>query len=236
MSLDVIVLSKDRPDLFASCLTHVEVQGVDYQGWLVDNGTDEETADMAERAGWNVISPGRNTSFSEGNNLAIAASSGDRALLLNNDALLRRGALAAMVAHEGPIVGALITNGNGVVGHAGGQFWRGVPRHKGRGTSPAEWECHACPWVTFAAALITREVFASGVTFDEGYWYGFEDVDFCLTAAQAGFGTAVCADASVAHNESQTRGLGGGDPINGERFYRKWANNMPVPATTPAQG
>lgn len=223
VTVDVIVLSKDRPDLFSTMLERIEMQGVPHQGWLVDNGTDGDTAATATAAGWNVISPGHNTGFAEGNNLAIAASTGDRILLLNNDAFLYPGALAAMVAHDEPIVGALIVNG-GVVNHAGGQFWRGGPRHEGRGTNPATWGCHPCPWVTFAAALIDRGVLDAGVTLDEGYWYGYEDVDFCLAAARSGFEAVVCVDAVVAHRESQTRGRG--DTINRERFFRKWPPEM----------
>lgn len=222
MTVDIIVLSKDRPDLFATCLERVEAQNVDYQGWLVDNGTDGGTADLARSHGWNVITPGRNTGFSEGNNLAAAAASGERMLLLNNDAYLGRGALAAMLRHDEPVVGAVMTDGRGTVGHAGGTLYMGIPKHQGRGTAPTVWACHACEWVTFAAVLIAREAFNAVGGLDEGYWYGFEDVDFCLAAGRAGYPTVVCADALVAHRESQTRGPGGGDPKNRERFYQKW--------------
>lgn len=228
VSVDVVVLSKDRPDLFTACLAHVVAQEVPYQGWLVDNGTDGKTAEVAERHGWNVISPGRNTGFSEGNNLAFAASSAERVLLLNNDACLHPGALSAMLAHDDGIVGAVIVNGRGVVGHAGGVLWRGIPKHRGRGSAPSGWVCHSTEWVTFAAALISRDAFAAVGGLDEGYWYGFEDVDFCLAAQRSGFSTTVCADAVVTHDESQTRGPGGGDPGNRERFYRKWPTGVTV--------
>lgn len=220
MTVDVVVLSKDRPDLFAACVAHVDAQGVPYQGWLVDNGTDGTTADIARGHGWNVLSPGRNTGFSEGNNLAVAASSGDRVLLLNNDAYLQPGALRAMLGHDDGIVGALITGSDGIVGHAGGTMYHGLPRHEGRGSRPERWACHPCIWVTFAAVVLRREVLED-CPFDEGFWYGFEDVDLCLRASAAGHRIVVCADALVVHDESQTRGRGVGDAENQARFYHK---------------
>ena len=221
MVADVVVLSKDRPDLFAACLAGVEAQGVDVHGILVDNGTDGTTAQLARDAGWTVLDYGRNTGFSEGNNLAFGHTRTGRVLLLNNDAVLHPGAIYALLGHDEGIVGTLITGSAGLVAHAGGLLWNGIPKHQGRHTHPEEWACHACDWVTFAAVMIRRDVIDDIGPMDEGYWYSFEDVDYCLTAAKAGHSIAVCADARVTHDEGQTRDNSLDGP-NRDRFYTRW--------------
>lgn len=219
--IDVVVLSRDRPDLFAECRARVAAQGVPFRGWLVDNGTDGTTADDATKAGWEVISPGRNTGFAEGNNLAIAEGSGERVLLLNNDAFLHDGALAALVGHSG-ITASVNVNGDGRVNFAGGGFRRGLPAHRGRNSTPGVWSCGPSEWVTFACVLIDRSVLDEVGPLDEGYWYGFEDVDFCVRASAVGVTPWVCADAVVTHDESTTRGFGNGWNGNVDRFVAKW--------------
>ena len=47
--------------------------------------------------------------------------------------------------------------------------------------------------------LVAREVFERVGLFDERYFFGFEDIDFCLRARAAGFRTRVAAGAVAYH-------------------------------------
>lgn len=206
--LDVIILTKDRPDLLERSLSAVQSQGIRYQGYLVQNGSDDESERLAANLGWVIIKPGYNTSFSEGNNLALKQAQGDRALLINNDAYLRPGALRALLGHDEDIVGAnIVQPASGLLNHAGGVLSAsGLPLHLGIGSNARHWSlCRRVPWVTFAVALITRDIWERVGGLDEGYWYGYEDPEFCLRALELGAAIVCCGEAVVDHNVGVTR-------------------------------
>lgn len=232
--MDVIVLSKDRPDLFCACLAHLQAQEVDYHGFLVDNGNDGVTGDMARRHGWTVLEPGRNTGFSEGNNLAIREGSSERVLLLNNDAYVQPGSLRALLGHDEGIVAPVVVNPDGTTNYAGGIFTgAGSPRHRGRGTASDAWDCRETEWATFACVLIRRDLLEQVGPMDEGYWYGYEDVDYSLRATDAGWRIAVCGDARVIHYECSTRD-GADMAENRDRFFARWGSRTCVPGQVPS--
>jgi GT2 family glycosyltransferase len=56
-------------------------------------------------------------------------------------------------------------------------------------------------WVTFACAMIRREVLHGIGLLDEGFFLYFDDPDYCRSARRAGWRIAHCADAEVMHLE-----------------------------------
>jgi GT2 family glycosyltransferase len=54
--------------------------------------------------------------------------------------------------------------------------------------------------------LIRREVFDAIGPLDEQYFFGFEDLDFCLRARAAGFATILAESAAVYHEGGQSIG------------------------------
>ena len=58
----------------------------------------------------------------------------------------------------------------------------------------------AAPAVSGCVMLIRRAVLARSGLFDEQYFFSFEDVEFCLRARRAGFGT-ICVPQARAHHE-----------------------------------
>ena len=56
--------------------------------------------------------------------------------------------------------------------------------------------------------LVRREVFEAVGLLDEDYFFGFEDLDFCLRARRAGFATVLAGRATVYHEGSQSLGAG----------------------------
>lgn len=235
--IGVVVLSRNRPDLFVACAASVGLVGgpsVVRQAVLVQHGKDAETEAAAAERGWAMAKPGRNLSYAAGNNLGVAMLTPEvtHALLLNNDAVLTDGALDAMWAARtrGAIVGAVtIQPATGEVSHAGGTFRAQgegplAPDHMGRGTPPETHEHDVrCYWATFAAVLIERGLWDELGGLDEDFWYSFEDVDFCLRAREKrGPGNVwVAAGARVLHPEHGTR-TGVEDRRNGQVFATKW--------------
>lgn len=246
-SLAVIVLTKDRVD-YVERLADSLRRGWDEfdptdpdvpeaEVWLVNNGASpvrreryDPSTRVGVREGWRVVEPGYNMSYSAGNNLAARHSRAGWLLLLNNDVRLRPGALVQLWRHrrEAPVLGCLIVNSDGTVNHAGTSLlpW---PAHMRRGEDPravvdsAGEPCPEVDAVTFACVLIRRDVWDKLGGLDEGYWYCFEDTDFCCRAREAGYDIRVCLQAVVEHDECGTRERGGSyEGENARRYADRW--------------
>ncbi len=76
--------------------------------------------------------------------------------------------------------------------------------------SPADWGPADVAGPTLAATgacmYIRREVLDPVGLFDEDYGMGYEDVDYCLRAWQAGYEVVYAPSARLYHHESATRG------------------------------
>jgi GT2 family glycosyltransferase len=59
---------------------------------------------------------------------------------------------------------------------------------------------HAVDAVSGCVMLVRRGVFEQAGLLDEQYFFSFEDIDFCLRAAERGFRTA-CAQEAIAYHE-----------------------------------
>jgi GT2 family glycosyltransferase len=221
----VVILTRHRADLLERAARSVAGQAVPIEGVVVDNGPDEDTRRLADRLGWRYLTKGRNLSFAEANDWAMAEIGADRVVLMNNDATLQEGCLQAMLGHEAAAVGALILDAAGSVNHAGVRvpFDGYGPYHLGRGDDPERWAGRCAPTqaTTFAAALLRRDAYLEAGGMDEGYWYGFEDVDLCLRIRERGGEVLTCRDARVIHAEKTTRG-DEFDERNFERFRGTW--------------
>ena len=255
-SLAIVTLTKDRPDLIRDlslCLIPA-LRALPFptvvEKWLVQNGTDAETVPLAESYGWNVLAYGRNTSFSEGNNLAVKQTTTSHILLLNNDCLPGNPqTIAAMWEHrEKPIVGAFILQpGVGCVNHAGIAFIDSMitpgdlssfgiekhpldmcPVHIGRSGNPASFlEDRYVSACTFAAVLIKRELWDALGGLDEAYHYSYEDIDFCLKALESGgVRCFIPRAAEFNHQECTTRKPLETDKENFLYYRKKWCLSL----------
>lgn len=236
MSQAVLCLSYLRPD-YLERLSQTLPADVTTR-ILVNNGGDEPTRKVAAKHGWTVFEPGENLSYSAGNNRAAQACPPDvtHFVLINNDLELRPGCLAALWERRHlPVVGCVIVRTDGSMDHAGVAFRMTLPgvgqyglqnTHFGFGGDPAtithdRW----APAVTFACVQIRRDIWQQVGGLDEGYWYGWEDVDFCLRVLeQTGQRACVAHDARAIHDQLGTR-TQATDPPNFDRFAARWFKN-----------
>ena len=224
--LSIIVLSKDRPDLFEKCAASVPDVPFLKQKILMQHGQDEATPTIAKRYGWKVVGNGKNNSFSFGNNFAVKHSWTSHLLLLNNDAVLLPGTLEALWdRRDHPLIGTIILEPDGRVNHAGmGYYFKNcMPLHYGRGQDASIYfEDRYTPACTFAAVMIARKLWDDLNGLDEAYWYSYEDVDFCARAQERGVMTLIPHDARVVHEGCATRNPEKVDPKNARIFATKW--------------
>ena len=225
----VIIPSKDRPDFLTRIAIGLATQAGEYHVTVVDNGTDHETSNICARFDWRrvVLPEAGPFSFSHLCNVGVQFAVQTRdVILLNNDVILRPQSLDYLAnSHpDWPILGALLINSNGTVNHAGTVFQGTQPLHLGRGDDPARWMFEPCaqvPMCTFAAVRIQRQLYTDLGGLDEDYYFGYEDTDFCLRAAECGAGTGVCRSAVIEHDEFGTR-TRDSDDRNAGLFASRW--------------
>jgi hypothetical protein len=179
-----------------------------------DNGSSDGSREfLRERYGERVtiVENGANLGFAAACNRAFAATRAPYVFLLNPDAELKPGALAAIVAFadEHPrcgIAGSRIYNYDGTIQESCGEFdtWTGaflrssawgewpLLRSFSNGFALREWGHSGTRRVDLAigaALLIRRKLFDEIGFFDERFFLYHEEVDFAKRAAAAGWET-----------------------------------------------
>lgn len=191
---------------------------------LVDNGSSEAAVrPLRGLAAVQLIALARNDGFSAGCNIGIREAlrqGADSIFLLNSDAVVLDDTIAmlerALLAHpQIGVVGPMVLEQSDPdrVQSLGIRYARasGRMRHEGYGSprpAASSDEPRTVDGVSGCAMLIRRDVFDALGGFAEEYFFGFEDLDFCLRAREAGFQSACVASAQVLHHGSLSIGRG----------------------------
>ncbi len=217
--VDVVVVCWNDKEKIATALDSVfalaETADPDFANVVVsDNGSEDGSREfLRERYGSRVtiVENGANLGFAAACNRAFAVTDSRYVFLLNPDAELKAGALAAIVsfADEHPrcgIAGSRIYNYDGTIQESCGEFdtWSGaflrssawgewpLLRNFSNGFALREWGHASVRRVDIAigaALLIRRKLFDEIGTFDERFFLYHEEVDFARRAAAAGWET-----------------------------------------------
>lgn len=238
--VSVIVPTRDRRELLEACLDGV-LNRTDYPAIeviVVDNestdpGTIEYLAQIAADPRVRVLPVSGEFNYSRLNNIAVAESTGEILLLLNNDIeVMEPGWLSELVSQavrpDVGAVGAKLLYPDNTIQHAGvllGIGWPGgVAGHAyhraGRdevgpfGQLAVVREAAA---VTGACLAVRQSLFEQVGGLDEhNLKVAFNDVDFCLRLREAGLRNIWTPFATLYHKESASRG----DDLNGEKHRR----------------
>ena len=213
VNVAVIVLNWNRLEDTRRCIASLPADDPAWVAYVVNNGCRPE-----ERLSSNDGRPGRvlvldlptNQGFTGGVNHAArrALSDGHEwLLLLNNDAVLAPGALAALRQARGPSIGALcpaiVTEGTGLVSALGSSIdWkRGLTRDRHHGESVADLPLRpdSVDFGTGAGLLLSAEAVRRIGLLDETYFAYWEETDWCTRAKRSGFMIRTCPEAMVVH-------------------------------------
>lgn len=215
---------------------------------FVDNGSSDGTLDWLQALTdrdprYRLIANGLNLGFAKGCNQGIEAARGEFILLLNNDVIVTPGWLSGLLApfsssEEIGIVGPVTNNISGLqrVPEASYQSVSELDRfalaHQERLSG-----CRVAARRIVGFCMLFRRALVEAIgVLDEEFGSGnFEDDDFCLRAALAGFRNLIAADVFIHHFGSATFD---GNKIdyaaamarNREIFNNKWS----APITSPA--
>ncbi len=212
----IVVCSLGDPRRLLGCLTAVaeSTEGLDTEVVVVLNGMDDNGRSVVARGlrGAQLITSRVNRGFAAASNLGAATGHGEFVLLLNDDTIVERGwlhaLLAAMSAHpRARAVGSRLLHLDGTLQEAGQVLWAdGSTSCVGRDAPPS---AHAFEWarrVDYCSAsslLVRRETWERLGGLDEAYFPAYcEDVDFCLRIAADGGEVWYEPTSRVRHAES----------------------------------
>jgi GT2 family glycosyltransferase len=216
--ISVIVVNWNRKELLRACLRSLERQtGVAFEIILVDNGSSDGSADMAEeefRA--SVIRNAENRGFCAANNQGIRAAAGEFIALLNNDAEAEPGWLEALwlACASAPDVGMaaskiLVWEAPRTIDKAGHLIF---PDGQNRGRGSGMPDCgqfdrqEEVLWPDGCAALYRRGMLDQIGGFDEDFFAYGDDAELGLRARIAGWRCIYTPKAVVRHHRSATLG------------------------------
>lgn len=213
-----MIVNWNRKELLRACLESVRRQaGVDFETILVDNGSRDGSAEMAETEfGARVIRNAGNRGFCVANNQGIAAARGEFVALLNNDAEAEPGWLAGLhrAATRSPDVGmaaskVLVWEDPGRIDKVGHLIYPdGQNRGRGSGaqdTGQFDREEEVL-WPDGCAAMYRKKMLDEIGGFDEDFFAYGDDAELGLRARIAGWKCLYTPRAVVRHHRGSTLG------------------------------
>jgi GT2 family glycosyltransferase len=224
----IIIPYREQIAMTERCVRSVQKYNLynNYEILLVDNWSTSDEAHefscrMQEEDGIMVLRVEEPFNYSRINNLAVASTSGDFLLFLNNDVMFSDPEWLTQMVGEAlsnpkvGVVGSKLLYPNGLVQHGGVILGvGGIADHAYRGLTaddPGYMARAICAQelsaVTAACMLCRRSVFEEVGGFDEtDLRVAFNDVDLCLKIGQRGYRVIWTPTSIAEHHESLSRG------------------------------
>lgn len=241
--VSLIILNRDGADflrdLFSSFCEHIRYEPLEFL--IVDHGSQDESCAIIEKyqqqLSIQLFRFEENRSFSSSNNFAARRANYEHLVFLNNDIIFEQ---PDIFEH---LVQALNDQSIGLAGlrlmypadhathpgqvqHNGIQFYADEEfrfyrpynlQHQWQGHKPNA--LYLLPAVTAALVMCRKTEFLELGGFCESYFYGYEDVDLCLSYfKQLGKASALVDSASAIHNESASQKQDKRDAIRQRRL------------------
>ena len=213
----------------------------DHKIYVVDNGsTDKSPVILKKVKGIELIRSKINLGFAGGNNIGIKKALADGCnyiFLINNDAeIIDPETLTKLINNNKGITAPIVSfvRGKEIVYDYGGK----IDKVFGRNThyeSPFKIEnlYPTADYYSGVCLMVSAKVFEKIGFLDDSYFLYYEDVDFCLRAAQAGFKLKLCPNVTIMHMLSaSTKKLGKQKiKILADSHFRFCLNHLPPMST-----
>jgi GT2 family glycosyltransferase len=237
----IVIPVHNRATITQQCLDALLAEPedeIDRQLVVVDDGSTDMTPSLLDTYRDRVLVIRNETAlgFAGACNAGVAAADGEFLVLLNNDTVPTSGWLSALVNYAvqhpaAAVVGAKLLFPNDTVQHAGVVIGlNSLPHHIYAGfpaDHPATSVSRRFQIVTAACTLFRRGPWQELGGLDMAFRNGWEDVDYCLRAGEAGHEIHYCAESIVYHLESATRSLVSDiERANQELFVSRWRHKV----------
>jgi GT2 family glycosyltransferase len=241
LTASIVIPVHNKATITRQCLDALLAEpddGIERQLVVVDDGSTDMTPSLLASYGDRILVICNETAlgFAGACNAGVEAGCGEYVVLLNNDTVPTTGWLSALVNYavqhpEAAVVGAKLLFPNDTIQHAGVAIGLDArPHHIYAGfpaDHPATSVSRRFQVVTAACALFRREPWRELGGLDLAFLNGWEDVDYCLRAGEAGYEVHYCAESVVYHFESATRNLvSDAERANQELFARRWRDKI----------
>jgi N-acetylglucosaminyl-diphospho-decaprenol L-rhamnosyltransferase len=221
-----VVVSYNAASHLASCLASLVGEGLEAVV-VVDNGSTDESAAVATRAGARWVAAGQNLGYGRAANMGARAVSEPYLLICNPDLEVQPGMVDALVRRMQAtpalgVVGPKILNPDRTL-YPSARTFPDLVDAMGHGLLSQiardnpftrryrllDWD-HAKPaevdWVSGACFLVRREAWTAIGGFDPSYFMYMEDVDLCWRLRQHGWRVGYEPAASVIHFQGVSAG------------------------------
>jgi GT2 family glycosyltransferase len=222
LKLSYCVVNTNGGDLLGRCLDAIEAttpEDTTYETLLLDNASDDGSPAQADgRPHVRLIQLERRTGKASNDSQLLREAKGEYALLINEDAELTEGAIAALIEAldsdpAAAAAGALLMNAEGtpqpcawrftsVATALAGVFWL----HRVFTVQSGGSETRRVDWAQSAALLLRRENANAIGNLDEDFFVYGDEVDLCKRLADAGGHTLYVPSARVYHREGLSHG------------------------------
>ena len=222
MKVSIITLVHNTKEHLKSLFDYLQNNtsglGFDKEWIIVDNGSTDLALkqyykEIRKYPGIRIVANEENETFSKANNSAANRAKGEWLVFLNSDTIPQKGWLDNMLdcaeRNNADIVGARMYFPNSeTIQHAGvvqtdnGIFTHRYYQQKAADHPDIMEECEMM--VTAACMLIKKKTFEELGKFDEGFVWGYEDVDLNLKAIANDKKVMYCPSAFLYHHEHGT--------------------------------
>lgn len=226
LPLSVVIITWNQADKLSKCLNSILFQKINcrYEIILVDNNSCDKTYKVVERYEKDivVVRNSQNKGVAPARNQGILASKGRYIMMLDDDTEVLPGCFDNIVCfmdlHKDVwCAGTKQLKPDGSLEYNARRFYT-IPSILFRRTFLKflfpnssflrnhfylDWDHNsnkAVDWVAGASFVMRREAIDKIGLFDENYFFGFEDVDWCYRVKLAGKKTYYLADAAVIHH------------------------------------
>jgi GT2 family glycosyltransferase len=219
MTVAAVIPHWNRRDLldplFASL--HAQTQPFD-EIVLIDNGSTDDSADLAENYHAKVLRLGRNLGFAAAVNRGIEATNADWIAILNNDVTLAPDWLEQLLKTDAQFATGKILNAadNSLIDGTFDEISRGVCAWRcgqGRKDSPVWNQRRQIRVAPMTAAIFRKSLFTAVGPLDESFGSYLEDVDFGIRCALLGLSGDYIPSAVAYHRGSETWGAWNKDTV-----------------------
>jgi GT2 family glycosyltransferase len=237
----VVIPVHNRATITRQCLDALLAEpedGIGRQLVVVDDGSTDSTPTLLDTYRDRILVIRNKTAlgFAGACNAGFAAATGEFVVLLNNDTVPTSGWLSALVNYAvrhpaAAVVGAKLLFPDDTIQHAGVVIGlNSLPHHLYAGfpaDHPATFVSRRFQIVTAACTLFRRGPWQELGGLDTAYRNGWEDVDYCLRAGEAGHEIHFCAESVAYHLESATRSLVSDvERANQQLFIHRWRHKV----------